>query len=111
MAVVPLTRRSSGTFDDPSATETEEINWARVAAAGTLVAGGVLLLAGHKRAALVTATAGAALTVLDQQDTVRAWWDVLPTYIDKVQRVLTRVEGSVMELAEQRDRLHKILTR
>jgi hypothetical protein len=82
-----------------------------MAAAGGLVAGGVLLLTGNRRAGLVTAAGATALAVLDQQDVVKAWWDALPVYIDSVQRLLTNVEETVIELGQQRDRLHKILTR
>jgi hypothetical protein len=42
---------------------------------------------------------------------VRAWWDALPGYIDSVQRFLTHAEAAVKEVAEQRDRLHQILTK
>jgi hypothetical protein len=89
--------------------ECEGTNWARMAAAGSLLAGGVLLLTGNKKAGLVTAASGTALALLDQQETVKLWWDALPGYIDKVQDLLGRVEASVSELEGQRVRLEKIL--
>jgi hypothetical protein len=60
---------------------------------------------------MVTAAAGTALALLDQQETVKLWWDALPGYIDKVQDLLGRVEATVSELDGQRARLEKILSR
>jgi hypothetical protein len=87
------------------------MNWARVAAGGTLLAGGLLMLTGNRKAGLVTAASGAALAILDQQETVKAWWGALPFYIDTVQRVLVQAEQTVAEVAAQRERLHRILSR
>jgi hypothetical protein len=111
MTVVPLNRMASDAAANRRIVERQETNWARVAAAGSLLTGGVLLLTGNKRAGLVAGTAGAALALIDQQEAVRACWDALPGYIDGVQRLLTRVENTVMELAEQRERLHQIFTK
>ena len=111
MVVVPLAQREKEINVSRPSCDTEGANWARMAAAGGLVAGGVLLLTGNRRAGLVTAAGATALAVLDQQDVVKAWWDALPVYIDSVQRLLTNVEETVIELGQQRDRLHKILTR
>jgi hypothetical protein len=91
-------------------TESETNTWARYAAAGSLLAGGILLITGNRRAGLVTAAAGAALAVLDQQETVKEWWNALPGYIESVQNVLGEVEGTVAEVSLQRERLHRILT-
>jgi hypothetical protein len=76
-----------------------------------LLAGGLLLLAGYRRAGLMTAASGTALALLDQQDTVRAWWDALPGYIDTTQNLLGKVESSVTELENQRARLAKVLSK
>jgi len=59
----------------------------------------------------VTAASGTALALLDQQETVKAWWDALPGYIDSVQGLLGRVEESVAELESQRARLDSVLSR
>jgi len=80
------------------------MNWVGFAAAGTLVAGGILLLAGKRRAGMVAAASGTALALLDQQDT-------LPGYIEEVQRMLGQVQGTVDELATQREKLRRVLTR
>jgi hypothetical protein len=84
--------------------------WVGFAAAGGLVAGGLLLLLGNKKAGLATAAASTALALLDQQDTVKECWNALPGYIDHAQRALGKVERTVDEVAQQRERLHQILT-
>jgi hypothetical protein len=111
MVVVPLTHRERESGVARRYSSPEGTNWARVAAGGGLLVGGLLLLTGNKRAGLVTAGAGTALAMLDQQDAVQACWNALPGYIDAVQRLLTSVEETVVELAEQRNRLHQILTK
>jgi hypothetical protein len=112
MVVVPLTQpetereirieRRAGNFDSP--------NWVRIAAGGGLLAGGLLLLTGNKRLGLATATGGAALALLDQKDTVLELWNALPGYIDRAQHMIGKVERTVAEISEQRERLHRILT-
>ncbi len=87
------------------------MNWTRVAAAGAMVAGGLLLLTGWRRAGLVAAASGTALTLLDQQDTIRAWWAVLPGYIDDVQRLLCQVESTVEDIDAKRESLRQLLAR
>ena len=93
------------------AAENDPINWARVAAAGSLALSGVLLMSGRRRAGLVSAVTGTALAMLDQQDSMKAWWETLPVYLEEVQRMLNRVQGAVDSVAAQRDRLHRILSK
>jgi hypothetical protein len=113
MVVVPLA--SSG--NEPAASPTaaarkcDSMVWVRVAAAGSLAAAGVLLMAGKRRAGLVMAAAGTSLTMLDQQDTVRIWWNRVPGYMTEIQSVLTRVQGAVDEISAQGERLRSILSR
>jgi hypothetical protein len=111
MAVVPLNRTEYEARSERNICESEGTNWARFAAGGSLLAGGLLLLTGNRRAGLVTAAAGTALAVLDQQETVKAWWNAMPGYIEQAQRVLGKVEEGVGEVAAQRERLHRILTK
>jgi hypothetical protein len=81
----------------------------RIAAAGTLATGGVLLLTGQRRAGLVAAASGTALAMLDQRETLCAWWNALPACLDEVQGVLSRVQKAVDTLADQRDKLGRML--
>lgn len=112
MVVVPLA--ASGNEPEASSKggrDSDSTYWIRVAAAGSLATSGVLLMAGKRRAGLIAAAAGAALTVLDQQETVRNWWSHLPGYLEEVQTILTRAQGAVDELSAQGERLRNILSR
>jgi len=98
--LVPLTGDSSGGAND---------DWLLYAAAGTLVASGVLLVTGNRKAGLAVAATGAALAMLDQQETVKAVWDALPEYLGEIQGLLARIEGTVEEISAQGARLRSAL--
>ena len=85
--------------------------WARIAAAGSLIASGGLLLSGKRKAGLVAATTGASLALLDQQEVVREWWDSLPAHIGQVQKVLGQVQETLDDVVVQREKLAKLLNR
>jgi hypothetical protein len=112
MAVVQLT----GSMNDPELVPvTSESScgacgdWLLYTAAGTLLAGGVLLVTGNRKAGLAVAATGTALAMIDQQDTVKAVWDALPGYLTEVQGILARVQGTVEEIAAQGARLRAAL--
>jgi hypothetical protein len=111
MVVVPLNQPEKEARSARRICAAEDTNWARIAAGGSLLASGLLLLAGKRRAGLATAATGTVLALLDQQETVKAWWDALPGYIDNVQNLLGKVEESVAEIESQRARLDKVLSR
>ena len=111
MVIVPLTMSQDDFEAEPTASEIPDTNWIALAAGGTLVAGGLMLLLGQRRAGLVAAASGTALALLDQQEAVRWWWNTLPGYIDDVQGLIGQVQGTVEELAVQRDRLRRVLDR
>lgn len=111
MVVVPLTKSTTDYGAPTRPVEEDAVNWTHVAAAGAIVAGGLLMLTGWRRAGMVAAASGTVLTLLDQQDTIRAWWSVLPEYIDEVQRLLDQVESTVEEIDAKRNNLRQILTR
>ena len=90
---------------------TECTNWARIAAGGSLLAGGLLLLTGRHRAGLFVAVSGTTMALLDQQEAVRAWWNALPGYIEGVQNLLDQVQSTVEEVSAQSLKLHQILSR
>jgi hypothetical protein len=110
MVVVPLLKQENGAKVE-SAAEQEELNWVGLAAGSALIAGGLLLLSGRRRAGMVAASAGTALAMLDQQETLCSWWHTLPSYLDEVQRTLTQVQNGVNDLAAKRQTLHRILAR
>ncbi|HKN20755.1 MAG TPA: hypothetical protein VJX73_05035 [Terracidiphilus sp.] len=108
MVVVPLTKsvRNAGVS---GASEATSMSWIRIAAAGTLAASGALLVAGKRRAGLVTAVTGAALVMLDQQEVVSQWWNALPAYLDEIQGMLSRAQCAVEDLSVQGEKLRRVL--
>ena len=52
MVVVPLGKSTHNSEPLPRTSQDERTNWARIAAGGTLLAGGLLLLTGRRRAGL-----------------------------------------------------------
>lgn len=83
----------------------------RYAAAGTLVAGSVLLLSGCRRTGLLTAVVGTALAMIDQQETMRVWWNTLPVYLDEAQSFLNRVQSAVDDVTAQQRKVREVFSR
>ncbi len=118
MVVLPLSK-SPADFDvDPNAppgarktSNDSPVNWLRVTSAATLVTGGALMLAGKHRVGLVAAVTGTSLALIDQQDSMKKWWSLLPGYIAQVQGVLNQVEEAVEEFAKQREKIGNVLGR
>jgi hypothetical protein len=112
MVVVPLSKPVEDAGEEkPGAPASCSASWVTYAAAATLAAGGALLVCGHRRAGMVAAASGAALAMLDQRDTVVAWWDALPNYLAEIQEVLGQAQETLGDLNAQRDRLNKALAR
>ena len=102
--------------DNPSQRVTEmprkeSFDWVKVAAGGSLLSGGLLLLTGHKRAGLVMAAAGTALAVLDHEEKIRDWWDALPHYIERAQSMFEQVHGIVENVSEKGEALRRMLAK
>ncbi len=91
------------------ATHAESPEWVRYAAGGALVAGGVLLVTGKHKAGLLAAATGAALAMIDQQETVSSWWLALPAMIDNASRMLRQVEGVIENVDTQRARIRSLV--
>jgi hypothetical protein len=49
--------------------------------------------------------------MLEEKETLHAWWNALPGYIDQVQRVLNQVQATVEDLDTKRESLHRVLAR
>jgi len=111
MVVVRLSMSENDSQTSSGAVESECMNWIGFAAGGTLVAGGLLMLIGERRAGLVAAASGTALAMLDQPETLRSWWEALPGYIDQVQHLLGHVQDTVNEVAAKREDLRRILAK
>jgi hypothetical protein len=88
-----------------------ESDWTNLVAAGAVVAGGALMVTGHKRAGLAVAAAGTVLALLDEPEAVGTWWRSLPRYLNGAQDLLDRVEGYLEEANVQGQRLKSILRR
>ncbi|HET7104769.1 MAG TPA: hypothetical protein VFI20_11835 [Terracidiphilus sp.] len=88
----------------------DELSWVKVAAGGTLIASGILLLAGQRRAALAAAASGTALALVDQQDTLRALWNQIPGYIDQAQTMIRKAQDAVSDVAVKRESLRSVLS-
>jgi len=111
MVVVPLSKPANNPEIARPACKSDSISWVTIAAAGALATGGALILSGKPRAGLVTAASGTALAMLDQQETVRTWWNALPGYLAEAQGWLSRVQTALDDVSAQRERLHKILAK
>lgn len=83
-------------------------DWVRIAACGSLIAGGVLYLTGQRRAGLATAVAGTALVLLDQQEIVQTWWRELPNYVDEVQKLLDDMQKLVEDVSFRRGKPRQV---
>lgn len=91
--------------------ETDSFDWVKFAACGTLITGGLLLLAGQKRAGLVMAASGTALALLDHEETLRNWWDAMPEYVDRAQYMLEQVQDVVEDITEKGESIRRVLSR
>ena len=111
MVVVPLQKSANEAETELRAREPESTSWIQIASGATLIAGGLLLLTGNRRAGTVAAASGAALALLDQQEALRSCWNALPVYIDEVQRVLNQVQDSIEDIAAHREKLRRIMAR
>ena len=115
MIAVPIPRtgqptqlRSLGTG---SATPSKSTDWTHLLAAGTVVAGGALMIAGHKKAGLAVAAAGTALVLLEEPEVLDKWWKSLPAYLAEAQGFLDKIEGYLDEASAQGHRIQSILRR
>ncbi|HEX3438273.1 MAG TPA: hypothetical protein VHT24_16010 [Pseudacidobacterium sp.] len=82
-----------------------EFSWQRTVAAGSLVAGACLFLAGRRKTALAVVATGATVGLLEHPEAAKELWDSLPNYLRKGQDFLVRVEDFVTEVAKQGSKL------
>ena len=86
-----------------------EFSWQRTVAAGSLVAGACLFLAGRRKTALAVAASGATVGLLEHPESAKELWDSLPQYLRKGQDFLVRVEDFVNEVAKQGSKLRSAI--
>jgi hypothetical protein len=102
-----MAERLRDTLDDnlPGGTSA----WMRGLAAGSLLTGAVLLATGRRKTGLAVTAVGSLVALLEESDGVRELWDNLPDYIHTAQEALGRFEGFVQDLAEQGDRIRRVI--
>ena len=111
MVVVPLSQPAHETQPARRGLESDSPNWIRYAAGASLLTGGLLLVTGRHKAGMVAAASGTALALLDQQETLQAWWKMLPVYIDDVQHLLGHVQVTVDQISNKREKIRQIFGR
>jgi len=105
MNVVPLSKTEMCMSEETCCSQSAVANCVRFAAGGALLAGGVLMLMGKRRAGTLAAASGAALTMIDQQEMVKTWWNQLPGFIEQVDKTLEQVQGTIDQVQEMVDNL------
>ena len=75
--------------------------WTRYVAAGSLVAGAVLVVTGRPRTALAVTAAGAATLLLERPEAAQEFWAKLPGYVRQGQDFLVRAESVIERLGVQ----------
>jgi len=111
MAVATFPDRENRTAKITQMPRSSSVNWVEVAACGSLIAGGLLLLSGRKRAGLVMAASGTVLAMLEHEESLRGWWDSLPGYIDRAQYMFEQVQDVADNIAEKGQSLRRVLGR
>ena len=101
MAVAAFPDRENKTARITQMPRTANVDWVNVAACGSLIAGGLLLLSGKKRAGLVMAASGTALAMLEHEENLRQLWNALPGYVDRAQSMFDQVREVAEEIAEK----------
>jgi hypothetical protein len=110
MGIVSLPKRKVQQVKQAIESQIESPDLVRLTAGGALVAGGILLLTGQRRAGIAVSVAGAALTLLGEQETVRTWWEQIPDYVSHLENMVGRVKSSMEEMNVTRDNLRQVLT-
>lgn len=111
MGLTPVLERERRSERITEMPRRDSVDWAKVAACGSLVAGGLMLLSGQKRAGLVMAAAGTALAMLDHEEALRQWWEALPGYVDRAQYMFEQVREVVDDITEKGESLRRVISR
>lgn len=115
MVAVPIPR--TGPTQLPSvgsaapASPAASSDWTHYLAAGAVVAGGALMIAGHKKAGVAVAAAGTAFALLEEPAVIESWWKNLPSYLAQAQTFLDEVENYLQEAATQGQRIQSVFRR
>jgi len=83
-------------------------DWMRIGMGASLITGSLLLLAGKRKAGLLVTVTGTALAMLDNREAVAEWWEALPQYLEKAQRMLEQTQETVDNLTTKRDAIMEL---
>lgn len=86
-------------------------DWQRMAIGGAMLTGAVLLLSGKRKAGVLVSAAATALTLLEEQDALRSWWETLPRYLDDAQHLLEQAQTTLDDLTHKREKLRAMFNR
>ncbi len=84
-------------------------NWVRTIAAGSMVAGAILLAGGKRKAGLIVAAAGTIFALIEDPEGVKTVWNNIPDYLESGHGLLGRFEKFVGELSMQGDKLRTMV--
>jgi hypothetical protein len=87
------------------------MHWTRGVAAGSLLVGALLLVTGRRAAGLAVAAAGGAVALLEDPEAVRNAWNSIPDLVHSGQDFLSRAEGIIDDINQQKDRLRHMISR
>lgn len=109
MAAVPISGTTS--LRTVSTKSPSQQDWTHLIAAGTLIAGGALLVSGRKKSGIAVAIAGTAIALLDEPEMLQSWWRSMPGVLSNAQHFLDKVEEYMGAAAEQGQRLQSVFRR
>ncbi len=109
MTIAQLPSNISVAISDKFQGKGGEPNWARIFSASALIGGAVLLVTGNRKAGLALTAVGVTSALLEDKESTREIWDSIPTYIESGQQILGRVEKFVEDIAEQGERVRKLV--
>lgn len=89
----------------------KEFPWTRAVAAGSLVAGAILLFAGRRKAALAMAVAGTTVAALEHPDAVKEFLENAPKHLRTGQDFLVRAESVLEDLKAKGEKLKGMIGR
>ena len=87
------------------------VPWTRSVAAGTLLTSAILLALGRRKTALAIAAAGGAVALLEDPESVRKFWNDIPGFVQSGQKLLSRLEGVIEQVAEQGGQFKEVFRR